>query len=154
IAIFMLPLMLCLALAIYIESGRPALFVQTRIGKNGRPFNLYKFRTMRVDASAYDYSPVTPEDPRITRIGRWLRRISFDELPQLLNVIRGDMSLVGPRPEMPFIVQQYTPLERHRLPVSPGITGLWQLSADRAFLIHENIEYDLYYLRNQNFCMD
>ena len=81
-------------------------------------------------------------------MGRLLRRTSLDELPQLLNVLRGDMSLVGPRPEMPFIVEQYSPLQRRRLAVKPGITGLWQLSGDRAFLIHENIEYDLYYLTN------
>ena len=81
-------------------------------------------------------------------MGRLLRRTSLDELPQLLNVLRGDMSLVGPRPEMPFIVEQYSRLHRRRLAVKPGITGLWQLSGDRAFLIHENIEYDLYYLIN------
>jgi lipopolysaccharide/colanic/teichoic acid biosynthesis glycosyltransferase len=102
----------------------------------------------------YELSPTTPFDPRITRIGRFLRRSSLDELPQLINVFLGDMSLVGPRPEMPFIVQSYTSEQRQRLQVIPGITGLWQLSADRAFLIHENIQYDLYYIRNRGFFMD
>ena len=83
-----------------------------------------------------------------------MRRTSLDEIPQLLNVIKGEMSLVGPRPEMPFIVEQYTWLQRQRLIVKPGITGLWQLSADRKFPIHENIEYDLYYIRNRKLFMD
>jgi lipopolysaccharide/colanic/teichoic acid biosynthesis glycosyltransferase len=115
---------------------------------------MFKFRTMHVDAAPYDYSPSVPTDPRITRIGKFLRRTSLDELPQLLNVLLGQMSLVGPRPEMPFIVQQYTDRERQRLEVKPGITGLWQLSGDRAYLIHQNVEYDLYYLQHRNFFMD
>ena len=93
-------------------------------------------------------------DSRITKVGRLLRRTSLDELPQLLNVLRGEMTLVGPRPEMPFIVEKYTPRQRARLQVVPGITGLWQLSADRAFEIHENLDYDIYYLRFRNFFMD
>jgi lipopolysaccharide/colanic/teichoic acid biosynthesis glycosyltransferase len=109
---------------------------------------------MYVDAPQYDYSPIQPVDPRITRIGRFLRRTSLDELAQLVNVLKGEMSLVGPRPEMPFIVQQYTAQQRQRLQVAPGITGLWQLSADRAYLIHENIHYDLYYIRHRSFFMD
>ena len=115
---------------------------------------LYKLRTMHTDAPPYAYSPKTSADPRITPFGQFLRRTSLDELPQLLNVIKGEMSLVGPRPEMPFIVEQYNWLQRQRLQVKPGITGLWQLSADRNFLMHENIEYDLYYIRNRNFSMD
>jgi lipopolysaccharide/colanic/teichoic acid biosynthesis glycosyltransferase len=107
-----------------------------------------------VDAPAYAYSPKEGEDRRITRMGRWLRRTSIDELPQLLNVLRGEMALVGPRPEMPFIVKEYQQIHKQRLEVTPGITGLWQLSADRAFLIHENIHYDLYYIRYRNFFMD
>jgi lipopolysaccharide/colanic/teichoic acid biosynthesis glycosyltransferase len=124
------------------------------VGKDGKLFNLYKFRTMRTDSPKYDFSPTVSDDPRITRIGRFLRRTSFDELPQLINVIKGDMSLVGPRPEMPFIVEQYKAAHRQRLRVRPGITGLWQLSADRAFQIHENIQYDLYYIRHRSFFMD
>jgi lipopolysaccharide/colanic/teichoic acid biosynthesis glycosyltransferase len=87
-------------------------------------------------------------------VGRFIRRTSMDELPQLFNVLRGDMSLVGPRPEQPFIVEGYGVRERQRLCVLPGITGLWQLSADRAFLIHENLQYDLYYIRHRGFFLD
>jgi exopolysaccharide biosynthesis polyprenyl glycosylphosphotransferase len=148
------PVMLAMAVAIKLDSGGPALFRQTRVGKNGRLFNFFKFRTMYTDAPAYALSPIQKGDARITRIGRHLRRTSLDELPQLLNVIRGEMSLVGPRPEMPFIVEKYGWRERQRLLVKPGITGLWQLSADRAFLIHDNLQYDLYYIRNRNFFMD
>jgi lipopolysaccharide/colanic/teichoic acid biosynthesis glycosyltransferase len=93
-------------------------------------------------------------DRRITRFGRFLRRTSLDELPQLLNVLRGEMSLVGPRPEMPFLVEEYDTSQRERLRVTPGITGLWQLSADRALPIHENLGYDLYYIRSRGFFLD
>jgi lipopolysaccharide/colanic/teichoic acid biosynthesis glycosyltransferase len=109
---------------------------------------------MRVDAPKYGFHPTDADDPRVTRIGRWLRHTSLDELPQLFNVLKGDMSLVGPRPEMPFIVESYNTHHLQRLQVIPGLTGLWQLSADRSFLIHENIQYDLYYIRNCNFFMD
>jgi len=143
-----------LALAVRIDSEGPVIFRQSRVGKNGRLFDIYKFRSMRVDAPKYGFSPTESEDPRITRVGRFLRKTSLDELPQLWNVVKGDMSLVGPRPEMPFIVGQYGSRERQRLCVVPGITGLWQLSADRAFLIHENLQYDLYYIRHRGFFMD
>jgi lipopolysaccharide/colanic/teichoic acid biosynthesis glycosyltransferase len=109
---------------------------------------------MYVHLSDSDYSPKTPCDPRITRFGRFLRKTSLDELPQLFNVLQGQMSLVGPRPEMPFIVEQYGDKERQRLKVKPGLTGLWQLSGDRTFLIHENLEYDLYYIEHRNLFMD
>ena len=115
---------------------------------------MYKFRSMYTSAARYDVSPTRSSDPRITRIGRFLRRTSLDELPQLINVFLGDMSLVGPRPEMPFIVERYNTQQRARLQFTPGITGLWQLSADRAFPIHQNIEYDLYYIENRTFFMD
>jgi lipopolysaccharide/colanic/teichoic acid biosynthesis glycosyltransferase len=124
------------------------------VGHKGKPFELYKFRSMRVDASKYDLHPTVANDPRVTRVGRWLRQTSLDELPQLINVLKGDMSLVGPRPEMPFIVERYNAHHQQRLQVIPGLTGLWQLSADRSFLIHENIQYDLYYIRDRNFFMD
>jgi lipopolysaccharide/colanic/teichoic acid biosynthesis glycosyltransferase len=137
-----------------VTSGGPVLFVQERVGQNGKRFKIYKFRTMHADAQPYAPSPEKPTDARISLMGRFLRRTSLDEIPQLLNVIKGEMSLVGPRPEMPFIVEQYTWLQRQRLIVKPGITGLWQLSADRKFPIHENIEYDLYYIRNRKLFMD
>jgi exopolysaccharide biosynthesis polyprenyl glycosylphosphotransferase len=148
------PLFGLLALLITFDSGGPIFFKQERVGENGRLFKMFKFRTMRSNAAPYDYSPCAPDDPRITRVGRFLRRTSLDELPQLVNVLQGKMSLVGPRPEMPFIVEQYSEDHRQRLQVKPGLTGLWQLSGDRAFLIHENMEYDLYYIQHRNFFMD
>jgi exopolysaccharide biosynthesis polyprenyl glycosylphosphotransferase len=148
------PVFLLLALIIKLDSRGPVLFRQERVGQNGKTFLMYKFRTMQTSSSPYDYSPRASADPRITRVGRFLRRTSLDELPQLINVVLGQMSLVGPRPEMPFIVEQYTEHHRQRLQVKPGLTGLWQLSGDRAFLIHENIEYDLYYIQHRSLFMD
>ena len=152
--ILLAPLMLALALIIRLSSPGPALFVQDRTGLNGVPFRMLKFRTMHRDAKQYELTPLTIADPRITRLGRWLRRSSLDELPQLFNVLAGSMSLVGPRPEMPFIVAQYNDLQRMRLKVKPGITGLWQLSADRRLAIHENMDYDLFYIHEQSFLLD
>jgi exopolysaccharide biosynthesis polyprenyl glycosylphosphotransferase len=152
--VLMAPLLALIAFLIRLDSPGPALFIQKRVGRNGELFNIYKFRSMYTNAPKYDFSPTMSCDPRITRIGRFLRRTSLDELPQLINVFLGSMSLVGPRPEMPFIVQDHTSEHRQRLQVIPGITGLWQISADRAFLIHENIQYDLYYIRNRSFFMD
>jgi exopolysaccharide biosynthesis polyprenyl glycosylphosphotransferase len=148
------PFFILLAALVKLDSPGPALFKQKRVGQYGKPFRMFKFRTMYVQASGDDYSPQKPNDPRITRFGRFLRKTSLDELPQLLNVLGGTMSLVGPRPEMSFIVAKYGDKERQRLQVKPGLTGLWQLSGDRAFLIHENLEYDLYYIKHRNFFMD
>jgi exopolysaccharide biosynthesis polyprenyl glycosylphosphotransferase len=148
------PLLFGIALLIKLDSPGPALFIQKRVGRNGELFNIYKFRSMHTYVSPYDLSPNTSLDPRITRIGRLLRRLSLDEFPQLINVFFGNMSLVGPRPEMPFIVEGYSSEHRKRLQVIPGITGLWQLSADRAFPIHKNIQYDLYYIRNRGLFLD
>lgn len=148
-----IPLAMLTAAMIRLE-GRPVLFKQTRIGLNGRPFTVLKFRTMHPDANPYSSSPETSSDPRITPIGRIVRMAGLDELPQLINVVRGEMSLVGPRPEMPQVVAGYSDLERQRLTVRPGISGLWQLSPDRSRAIHENLEYDLYYLRERTFSFD
>ena len=148
------PFLIGIAIWVCLDSPGPALFVQTRVGKNGRTFAMFKFRSMRTDAPHYQDSPTNSTDQRITRAGRFLRRTSLDEIPQLLNVVLGDMSLVGPRPEMPYIVQCYAEQHRQRLQVVPGITGLWQLSADRHYQIHENLHYDLYYIQNRNFVMD
>lgn len=150
----LVPVLLFLAALIRLDSPGSALFTQERVGRHGRLFRMYKFRSMHTSSPRYAPSPVSSDDPRITRIGRLLRRMSLDELPQLINVLLGEMSLVGPRPEMPFIVDQYGPAERQRLRVLPGITGLWQLSADRVLPIHTNLEYDLYYIRNRTFLMD
>jgi exopolysaccharide biosynthesis polyprenyl glycosylphosphotransferase len=148
------PLLVLIAILIRLDSPGPAIFVQKRVGRNGELFDIYKFRSMLANAPKYAPSPTSSRDPRLTRVGRILRRMSLDELPQLMNVLKGTMSLVGPRPEMPFIVERYDTRQRQRLRVTPGITGLWQLSADRAFPIHNNLEYDLYYIRNRSFAMD
>jgi putative colanic acid biosynthesis UDP-glucose lipid carrier transferase len=114
---------------------------------------LYKFRTMKRETSAYMLKP-DKDDVRITRIGRFLRNTGLDEVPQLFNVLKGEMSLVGPRPEMPFIVEGYQKGERERLKVKPGITGLWQLSGRTNMPIHCNLEYDLAYIKDRSLSLD
>ncbi len=154
VLILLSPLLFIICRLIKLDSKGPAIFSHTRVGKDGKEFTMYKFRTMYIDANPNDYCPKESKDPRITKIGRWLRRTSFDELPQFINVLKGEMSIVGPRPEMPFIVKDYNELQRERLKVKPGITGLWQISGDRASEIHDNVEYDLYYIQNQSFSLD
>lgn len=160
-----LPVLLLSAALILVVDGRPLLFVQSRVGENGRLFRMYKFRTMIVGAEQMRPLVETrdadghlvhksKEDPRITRLGRILRRMSIDELPQLLNVLRGDMSLVGPRPELPHVVQEYQPWQRQRLAVPPGITGWWQVTGRSDKLMHLHTEDDLYYLRNYSIWLD
>ncbi len=156
-AIMLLPLAILapiVAVVVKSTSPGPVLFRQHRVGRAGRRFTMYKFRTMYQDAPQYETSPGAGDDPRVTPVGRFLRHTSLDELPQLMNVLLGQMSLVGPRPEMPFITEQYTSIQRQRLAVKPGITGLWQISPTRAFPIHENMEYDLYYVRHRSLFMD
>jgi lipopolysaccharide/colanic/teichoic acid biosynthesis glycosyltransferase len=152
--VVLLPLCLLVAALIKFDTAGPVFFRHHRIGRSGRQFVLWKFRSMRTDAPSYEISPHNVADMRLTRVGRLIRRLSIDELPQLINVLRGEMSLVGPRPEMPFIVDQYRPFERERLAAKPGITGLWQISPARAFPIHENLQYDLHYISNQNILLD
>jgi exopolysaccharide biosynthesis polyprenyl glycosylphosphotransferase len=149
-----LPLWVAIAIWIKSNSGGPVFFKQERIGRYGRPFGMYKFRSMYTTAPKYERSPEDSRDPRITPSGRFLRKTSLDELPQLLNVLLGEMALVGPRPEMPYVVDQYSAYEAQRLSVLPGITGFWQLSADRKFVIHESLEYDLYYIEHRGFFTD
>jgi exopolysaccharide biosynthesis polyprenyl glycosylphosphotransferase len=148
------PIWLLAMILVRVSSPGPLLFVQERVGFGGRRFRMLKFRTMARDANPYAASPAGDVDERITKVGRILRATGVDELPQLLNVLRGHMSLVGPRPEMPFIVDGYSALQRKRLEARPGLTGLWQLSADRHAEIHENIEYDLYYIAHQSLVLD
>jgi exopolysaccharide biosynthesis polyprenyl glycosylphosphotransferase len=148
------PLWPLLMLLVKNTSKGSAFFAQERIGQGGRPFTMYKFRTMYADAPAYAHTPRHSGDQRITPLGRWLRKLSLDELPQFWNVLIGDMSVVGPRPEMPQIVAEYNAVQRQRLCVKPGITGVWQISADRKNPIHENIDYDLYYIEKQSFFLD
>jgi lipopolysaccharide/colanic/teichoic acid biosynthesis glycosyltransferase len=150
----LLPLFLLIAVAIKLDSTGPVFFRHYRVGKDGERFMLWKFRSMKTNVAMYEDSPRSAVDVRLTLVGRWIRRLSFDEMPQLINVLKGEMSLVGPRPEMPFIVARYHPVERERLVAKPGITGLWQISPARAFPIHENLHYDLHYIRNQNFVLD
>jgi lipopolysaccharide/colanic/teichoic acid biosynthesis glycosyltransferase len=109
---------------------------------------------MRVDTDPYSVAPTEATDPRITRFGRFLRRTSLDEFPQLLNVLKGDMSMVGPRPEMPFLVEKYEEWEKRRLDVKPGITGLWQIVGRKNLPLSLNMEYDFYYIKNQSLLFD
>jgi lipopolysaccharide/colanic/teichoic acid biosynthesis glycosyltransferase len=148
------PLFILIAILIKLDSVGPVFFRHYRIGKGGKRFVLWKFRSMRTDVPEYEESPRSVGDNRLTRVGRLIRRLSIDEMPQLINVLKGEMSLVGPRPEMPFIVARYPPAACERVAVTPGITGLWQISPARAFPIHENLQYDLYYIHNQNCLLD
>ena len=152
--IISLPLWIIIPISIKLDSRGPVFFIQERVGEKGRIFNMLKFRTMRSDVHPFDYAPRSPDDPRITRVGRVIRRMSLDELPQLINVLKGDMSLVGPRPEMPFIVKKYQDWQRKRLEVKPGITGLWQIMGRKDLPLHENLEYDFYYIKNQSLLLD
>jgi len=148
------PVYAAIAVGVKLESPGRALFTQQRVGRAWLLFTMYKFRTMREDAGEDAVSPNDLHDPRVTRFGRWLRRWSLDELPQLVNVLKGDMSLVGPRPEMPFLVKEYEPWQTRRLSVRPGLTGLWQVMGRKELPLHRNIEYDLYYVRHQGWLID
>lgn len=148
------PLLILIAAVIKLDTPGPVFFIQKRAGRNGELFDIYKFRSMHVSARSYEISPTEASDPRITRVGRILRRSGLDELPQLLNVLGGSMSLVGPRPEMPFLFERHVQRHRARLQVTPGVTGIWQLSADRAYPIHDNPQYDLFYIRHRNCFLD
>jgi exopolysaccharide biosynthesis polyprenyl glycosylphosphotransferase len=147
------PLMTWVALRLR-ASGASPFFVQERVGLHGARFRLVKFRTLRADADPYQPAPRERDDPRITPYGRWLRATSIDELPQLWNVLKGEMSLVGPRPEMPFIADGYDEWQRRRLTVKPGITGLWQILGRKDLPMHENLQYDFYYIRNRSLALD
>ncbi len=148
------PLLILIGILVRLDSAGPVLFIQKRVGREGELFSIYKFRSMHPGAPKYEISPTTAHDPRVTRIGRLLRGTSLDELPQLVNVLLGNMSLVGPRPEMPFIVAGYDSWQLQRLQVLPGMTGLWQLSAARTSPIHDNLHYDLWYIENRTFSLD
>jgi len=165
IVIATLPLMLTIAVGVKLSSPGPALFSQIRVSRHGREFRIYKFRSMRVDAESLLASlqqrnesdgPLFKlhDDPRVTRVGRWLRRFSLDELPQLFNVIRGDMALVGPRPPLPGEVAAYSGGVRRRLLVKPGITGLWQVSGRSDLSWEESVRLDLYYVENWSLALD
>ncbi|MEP6462987.1 MAG: sugar transferase [Frankiaceae bacterium] len=160
------PVMLALGIAIGLTSPGPVLFRQVRCGRNGGPFTIYKFRSMRIGAEAQLATLLTRNeradgllfkirrDPRVTPVGRWLRRYSLDELPQLLNVLKGDMSLVGPRPPLPSEVAHYETDVQRRLMVKPGLTGLWQVSGRSDLTWDESVRLDLEYVENWSLAMD
>ncbi len=161
----LLPLLLLIGLLVRLDSAGPALFRQTRVGRNGQHFTCYKFRTMVVDAEQRRAElealneadgPLFKirRDPRVTRFGSLLRRLSLDELPQLWNVLRGEMSLVGPRPALPDEVARYSPSHRRRLDVVPGLTGLWQVLGRSDTSFDEMVRLDIYYAENWSVGMD
>jgi lipopolysaccharide/colanic/teichoic acid biosynthesis glycosyltransferase len=157
------PLLALVALLIRLESPGQVIFRQTRIGRNGTPFTIYKFRTMIPDRRQRTL-PVegeerrkrhkTESDPRVTTVGRFLRRSSIDELPQFFNILRGDMSFIGPRPELPQIVDNYAEWQHQRHLVTPGLSGWWQVEGRSDLPMHENTELDIYYVMNQSFTLD
>lgn len=160
-----LPLMGLCALIIFLEDGAPILIHQKRVGENGRLFDMLKFRTMVRNAEQLrsqvekrdaegNLIHKSKDDPRVTRAGRLLRRLSLDELPQFFNILAGTMSLVGPRPEMPYLVDQYQPWQRKRFAVPPGLTGWWQVNGRSDRPMHLHTEDDLYYIQNYSIWLD
>jgi lipopolysaccharide/colanic/teichoic acid biosynthesis glycosyltransferase len=159
------PLLALTALAIKCDSRGPVLFKQTRVGRNGKTFSMYKFRSMSVDAEAKRNEVLATSDregvcfksrndPRITRVGRFIRRFSVDELPQILNVLRGEMSIVGPRPALPCEVAAYPARALGRLAVKPGITGVWQVSGRADIGFDKMIDMDLAYASSRTILLD
>jgi lipopolysaccharide/colanic/teichoic acid biosynthesis glycosyltransferase len=149
------PLLAAAAIAIKLDDGGPVLYRQRRVGLNGEEFELLKLRTMEVGAERKGAGfAVNEGDPRITRVGQLLRRLSVDEVPQLWNVLRGDMSLVGPRPTLAYQVERYTPRQRRRLEVRPGITGWAQIHGRASLPWAERIELDLWYVRHRDWKTD
>jgi lipopolysaccharide/colanic/teichoic acid biosynthesis glycosyltransferase len=140
--------------AIRLSSKGPAIFVQERAGKDGKPFRMYKFRTMKVGVDAFGASPKSAQDDRLTGVGRFLRELSLDELPQLVNVIKGDMSLVGPRPLYVAQIAEWNDREMRRLQVKPGLTGLAQTSGRGELTREEKLELDVRYVESASFSAD
>jgi len=164
--IFLLPLFLVLAVLIKLEDPKgPVFFRQIRVGKGGREFQMYKFRSMVSNAEQLleqllEKNEVSglmfkmKDDPRVTKVGKFIRKTSLDELPQLINVLKGEMSLVGPRPPLPREVQEYNTYHLQRLSVTPGCTGLWQVSGRNSVGFEEMVELDLQYIRERNLFYD
>jgi lipopolysaccharide/colanic/teichoic acid biosynthesis glycosyltransferase len=125
-----------------------------RVGKKGRPIRIFKFRSFYKNVKEDLEFSIDLDDPHLTRFGRFLRKTSLDEWPQLLNILNGQMSLVGPRPERPDIVAEYKDWQKLRLEVKPGITGLWQIMGRRDLFLHQNLEYDFYYIKNRSLLLD
>lgn len=163
LSIITFPLVLVIVIAIWSSLGRPAIFKQVRVGRFGREFTVYKFRTMGHDRRLDDVGIThidrrvnhkSADDPRHTNLGRTLRKWSLDEIPQFWNMALGDMSLVGPRPELPHIVGDYEPWQHRRHEVKPGLTGLWQVSARGDAPMHEATDIDVDYVENVTFMGD
>jgi exopolysaccharide biosynthesis polyprenyl glycosylphosphotransferase len=164
--ILLSPLFALIAAAVWVEDGGPVFFAQARVGQYGRQFRMYKVRSMCRDAEQrlkdllarnQHQEGVTfkiKEDPRITRVGKWLRKFSLDELPQLYNVLIGDMSLVGPRPPVPREVAKYSLADRRRLAIRPGITCIWQISGRSEIDFSGQVKLDVDYIENQSFWSD
>jgi lipopolysaccharide/colanic/teichoic acid biosynthesis glycosyltransferase len=149
------PILAAAAVAIRLEGGGPAIYRQRRIGKGGRKFELLKLRTMVAGSDPVGVGTVvTRDDPRVTRVGRLLRRFSIDEIPNLVNVLRGEMAIVGPRPTLEAQVSAYTPFQRRRLDVKPGITGWAQVQGRAGITWDERIEFDVWYVENRSPALD
>ena len=152
--IVLAPLLVVIAIAIKLESKGPAIFKQERAGKDGKPFIFYKFRTMKADADPFGPSPKSSIDKRLTKIGGFLREYSLDELPQLLNILRGDMSMVGPRPLYLSQIAEWSEGQKKRLSVKPGVTGLAQISGRGEITREEKLELDVKYVETAGFFVD
>jgi len=148
------PFLVALAILIRIDSPGSPIFRQQRAGRGMKPFEVYKFRTMRTGAEPYGASPKSEDDPRLTRLGRWLRETALDELPQLCNVFTGDMSLVGPRPLYMSQAREFTPRQRRRLEVRPGLTGLAQVSGRGELPHDQKLEIDVQYVEQASLLLD
>ena len=147
------PMFLVIAVLIKLEDGGPVFYIHPRIGKDGKPFPFFKFRTMKVDSDKSGFE-IEAGDSRILRIGQFLRRWSIDEVPQLLNILRGEMSFIGPRPTLGYQVETYNPRQRGRLAVLPGVTGLAQVSGRNSLTWPQRIELDLKYIENYSLGLD
>ena len=150
----LLPACICIAVAVRGTSKGTALFGQERAGRHGRPFTLYKFRTMRMDVDPFGPSPHKADDPRLTQVGRFLREHSLDELPQLWNVLKGDMSLVGPRPLYVAQMAEWDQRQRRRLEVKPGLTGLAQIAGRGGLTREQKLELDVQYVETAGIGLD
>ena len=154
VAVILLPLFVVVTLAIRLTSKGPAIFRQQRAGRNGRPFVFYKFRTMKLNVEHFGPSPKSGDDPRLTRVGKFLREYSLDELPQLFNVLKGDMSIVGPRPLYISQMAEWDERQKKRLLVKPGLTGLAQISGRGELTREEKLELDVKYVETACFRLD
>ena len=152
--IILLPAFAVIIIAIRVSSKGAAIFRQERAGKNGKPFTFYKFRTMKADADPFGASPKSGDDPRLTKVGKFLREYSLDELPQLFNVLKGDMSMVGPRPLYVSQMEEWNERQKKRLLVKPGLTGLAQISGRGELTREEKLELDVKYVETANFWTD